>query len=218
MGGTGGLGQIVDGNGQKDPLVAYAAHGYDLVVDTEGLAAGSNERVELIFERVAETGKRLDIPVLIGEWGALHGQSPDLIPVADFLMDEFNRHGFSDTFWAYGRFLHEASFLNVLKKPYPMMVSGNLSGYSYDYESGVFSCSWVEDPEVRSPTIIYIPDIENLENNQITISPEVESLEIENIENAPSGYLIISTSGEHKARKLELTINGQHEKVMSLNR
>ena len=127
-----------------------------------GFATPINERVDFIFERIAESGARMNIPVLIGEWGALHGQSPELIPVADFLMDEFNRHGFSDTFWAYGKFLNEASFLDFLKKPYPIMVSGNLSGYSYDYETGLFSCTWVEDPGVLSPTIIYVPDIEDL--------------------------------------------------------
>ena len=217
MGVTGALGQIVDEQGRKDPLVAYAAHGYDLVVDTDGLAMGSNDRVELIFERIAETGKRLNIPVLIGEWGALHGKSPDLIPVADFLMDEFNRHGFSDTFWAYGQFLHEASFLDVLKKVYPMTVSGTLLEYAFDYESGKFSCSWNEHNGISSPTVIYIPKIDQLDQQLIEVSPEVESMEIEPIPDSKAGYLIIQSTGQEATYNLTIKLRTQEGEVISLS-
>lgn len=206
MGVTGALGEIVDENGVKDPLVAYAAHGYDLVVDTDALALGSNDRVELIFERIAETGERLKVPVLIGEWGALHGQSPDLIPTADFLMSEFNGHGFSDTFWAYGKFLHDASFLEVLQKPYPVATSGELKGYAYNYEAGEFASKWIESEENVASTVIYIPNINNLEKQSISITPEVENFTIEEIENSNAGHLLIPVNGNNEERALTFTI------------
>lgn len=216
MGVTGALGEIVDAHGNKDPLVAYAAHGYDLVVDTEALALGSNDRVELIFERIAETGKRLNIPVLIGEWGALHGQSPELIPVADFLMSEFNRHGFGDTFWAYGKFFENISFLEALTKPFPVSTSGNLESYNYDFEKGEFQCNWVENAEISAPTIIYIPDLENLNKERISVSPEAESIEIVNIENSTAGHLIIPPTGNSEERVVSFQINKNEEQVISL--
>jgi len=207
MGVTGALGEIVDEQGEKDPLVAYAAHGYDLVVDTDALANGSNDRVDLIFERIAETGKRLNVPVLIGEWGALHGTSPELIPTTDYLMSEFNKHGFSDTFWAYGKFLLDASFLGVLQKPYPVATSGNLKGYNYDFNAGEFNGNWIEKEDVSAPTIIYIPDIENLQKDNILVQPESESIFIEQIEGSGAGYLIIPVSGNPGERKLSFTID-----------
>ena len=216
MGVTGALQPLLDEHGNPDPLVAYAAHGYDLVVDTEAIANGSNERVELIFERIAETGKRLNIPVLIGEWGALHGKSPDLIPVADHLMNVFNKHGFSDTFWAYGKFLHESSFLEVLKKPYPVATSGELVEYAYDYDTGKFSCIWTKKNRIQAPTIIYLSDIENLQKDLITVTPEVESIEIENINNSPAGYLIIPSSDVDGVKSLELILKSMDHKVISL--
>ena len=206
MGVTGALGEIVDEYGKKDPLVAYAAHGYDLVVDTDALTLGSNDRVELIFERIAETGKRLNVPVLIGEWGALHGQSPDLIPTTDFLMSEFNRHGFSDTFWAYGKFLQEASFLQVLQKPYPIATSGMLKEYKYSYEDGAFSIEWTENESVSAPTIVYIPNMEKLKKQEISITPEGRDFDFENIENSTAGYLIIPSTGENQSRSLSMGI------------
>jgi endoglycosylceramidase len=216
MGVTGALGEIVDEHGKKDPLVAYAAHGYDLVVDTEALALGSNDRVELIFERIAETGKRLDVPVLIGEWGALHGKSPELIPVADFLMSEYNKHGFSDTFWAYGKFLDEASFLNVLKKPYPVSISGNLISYSYAYEQGDFSCEWTENPDISAPSIIFIPDLDKLNKEEISIMPDAESIEIVKIDQSNAGHLIITPTGKSEKRVVTFKINKAEEQEISL--
>ncbi len=215
MGVTGALGEIVDEDGKKDPLVAYAAHGYDLVVDTEALALGSNDRVELIFERIAETGKRLDIPVLIGEWGALHGKSPDLVPVAGFLMSEFNKHGFSDTFWAYGKFLNDASFLSVLQKPYPVATSGNLKAYNYDFDQGEFTCEWIEKSNLPAPTVIYIPNVENLNKDDLVISPEAESIIIENIENSGAGYIKIPTTGKAVQRSIKFRINKDVGQVIS---
>ena len=207
MGLVSALGEIVDENGKKDTLVAYAAHGYDLVVDTDALTLGSNERVEFIFERINQTGKRLNVPVLIGEWGALHGKSPDLIPTADFLVNQFNKHGFSDTFWAYGKFLLDASFLKVLQKPYPVVVAGTLGEYNYNYDEGKFNCTWQEDHEITAPTKIFIPDFQNLIKSTLIINPEIEGATIEQIDNSSSGYLIIPSSGKNIERKLSFSIS-----------
>ena len=43
-------------NGEPDPLVAYAPHGYDLVTDTENAADASASRVAFIYNRIYETG------------------------------------------------------------------------------------------------------------------------------------------------------------------
>jgi endoglycosylceramidase len=175
-------------------------------VDTDAIANGSNERVELIFERIAETGERLNVPVLIGEWGALHGKSPDLIPVADHLTNIYNKYGFSDTFWAYGNFLFESSFLDVLKKPYPMTTSGELLEYSFDFGRGIFNATWKESPEFNAPTQIYIPMVDNLGNDEISIDPKAEAISIEQIGASNSGYIIVPSQGESITRSITLTI------------
>ena len=207
MGVTGALGEIVDEKGEKDPLVAYAAHGYDLVVDTDALSLGSNGRVELIFERIAETGKRLNVPVLIGEWGALHGKSPDLIPTADHLMSTFNKHGFSDTFWAYGAFLNEAPFLDVLKKPYPVYTSGDLQDYEHKLNTGQFRCSWIESSKIKAPTKVFVPDINKLDQESIVVNPGDGSIVIEGIDGSNAGYIIIQPTGKEVERSMSFTLN-----------
>ncbi|WP_345007571.1 cellulase family glycosylhydrolase [Snuella lapsa] len=206
MGLVGALGEIVDEQGKKDPLVAYAAHGYDLVVDTDALTLGSNDRVELIFERIAQTGQRLDVPVLIGEWGALHGQSPELIPTANFLLNQFSKHGFSDAFWAYGKFLLDASFLDVLKKPYPVETSGSLESYSFDYDTGVFSCTWQERETITASTRIYVSDLSKLNKDAMQLNPNSKGVSIEKLEHSKAGHLVIPPSGKDAKRKLSFLL------------
>ena len=81
--------------------MAYAAHGYDLVVDTKEVENPSYERVEFIFERINESGQRMNMPVMVGEWGALHGKSQKMIETARHLVNLFEDYKFSNTYWAY---------------------------------------------------------------------------------------------------------------------
>src|SRR5690625_5984803 len=45
-------------DGSVDPRVVCAAHGYDLVVDTDGAEERSYDLVDFIFDRIYETGDR----------------------------------------------------------------------------------------------------------------------------------------------------------------
>lgn len=88
-------------NGTRDPLVAYAAHGYDLLTDTPHVGDQSSGRIDLIFKRVHEASLRMNIPVLVGEWGAFHGNADGLVNAAEHIRNLFTTYGFSDTYWAW---------------------------------------------------------------------------------------------------------------------
>ena len=206
MGVPGGLQNLVDENGNKDPLVVYAAHGYDLVVDTDALTRGSDERVRLIFDRVNETSIRLDIPVLVGEWGALHGESPEMADPAQVLVGEFNKHLFNDTFWAFYRGIKDMPFFEVIKKPYVQRVPGTLISYRLDFETNVFDCVWEEDPALSGPAKIWVPDLSVLSEDDIEVSPAGARIELEALENTTSGYVIVTSEGKTEERSLKLKL------------
>ncbi len=157
MGIPSGVALVVDANGRPDALQALAPHGYDIVVDTRDLALASNDRLALIFQRHAETGKRLDRPVLIGEWGAYGTAGREILPTAWFNVALFEKYLFSDTFWVYDRSLVNAACLEAVRRPFPVRVNGALLSYQTDFEQRRFSCSWKEDPAVTAPTRIYLP-------------------------------------------------------------
>lgn len=206
MGVPGGLQNLVDENGKKDSLVVYAAHGYDLVVDTDAISRGSDERVKLIFDRINETSLRLNIPVLVGEWGALHGKSPELVRTARVLVNEFNKHLFSDTFWAYYQGIDEEPFFKVIKKPYVQYVPGTLSSCHLDYETGIFECAWTEDGRAGGGTRVWVPDLPGLVTDEIEASPAGADIELDVEENSRSGFVKVAPLGRKEKRSLKFRI------------
>ena len=159
-------------NGEKDNLVAYAAHGYDLLVDTKNYDDQSYSRVELIFSRINETSKRINVPVIVGEWGALSGNSQAMSSSASFIIGLFERFGFSNTYWAYYNGIErDHYFKSSLIRPYPQYTGGVLTRYGFNRETNLFTCTWEESPEVNASTVIYIPDIENLVEREHLLKP-----------------------------------------------
>jgi endoglycosylceramidase len=204
-------------DGSTDPLVAYAAHGYDLLTDTKQVDAQSKDRVSLIFERINETSKRINVPVLVGEWGAMGGNSQGTINAVNDLLSLFEQYHFGNTFWAYyNGILEEGVFKKALHRVYPPYISGNLVSYSYDPSSGKFTCTWTESPEVKAPTVIYIPRLDWLDKETISLIPEGENAIIEPGENGTQGYVLVPPSGGNDTRTLQFTLTNRNDTSISI--
>ncbi len=200
--------------GQRDPQQAYAAHAYDLIVDTKDADNQSNERVDLIFSRIQETSKRTNMPVLVGEWGAFYGLDAASIQPARFILSLFERYNFGNTYWAFnGEMGIKPGFKEALLRPFPQYTAGSLNSYSLNHEAGVFACCWQEDSKIVQPTVIYIPDLKYLIKESIKLMPEVKSTVIQSIENSDSGYLIIPVSGKSIQRNLEFKLRTDHTSI-----
>lgn len=183
-------------DGRPDPLVAYAAHGYDLVVDTKNVEKPSYERVEFIFDRIAQSSTRMNLPVLLGEWGALHDQSEQMVKTAKHLIKQIEKNGFSNTYWAfYDDIASYSYFKEAIIRPYPQEISGVLKSYDYDFDTGKFTMSWEEDTQIQSPTMIYLPRLSAV-SDEIRISPESEKLEKVQMKNCEAGWLVIPPTGK----------------------
>lgn len=106
---------LLDENGERDPLVAYAPHGYDLVTDTQNQAASSLERVRFIFDRIEQNADRLNMPVLVGEWGAFYSaKDPAVVQQAEFILNLYKQKHFSDTYWSYFEGLDKMPYFQAL--------------------------------------------------------------------------------------------------------
>ncbi len=187
-------------DGSPDSLVAYAAHGYDLVVDTEAAALAANERVEYIFNQIAKKGKALKMPVWIGEWGAYYDNSESVIPTAMSSMHLIEHHLFGNAYWSYTNELENMEFFKkVLLRAYPAYTNGKLKSYHNNFEAGKFTMEWEESKTNNAATVVYIPHLSKLKNDQI------QKFSIEKIKNSDAGYLIIPATGKEETRKLDLT-------------
>ena len=182
---------VKDKNGDKDPLQAYAPHAYDLVTDTHLAHTANDERLALIFERHEQTRLRLDMPMLIGEWGAFY-DSDNTAHVSIYIQRIMERLLCSDTYWSYTPEMSASlSFLGV-HRGYPMAVAGRLLQYRYEHSLGSYQMKWDETNESDAPTIIYLPDIRKITANNITLDPTDSSYTIYPMEGSYAGIMEIS--------------------------
>ncbi len=204
-------------NGEKDSQVVYAAHGYDLVVDTDDLSNSSDERLEMIFERIYESGQRMQVPVLIGEWGALGGELPGRKELAHKNLRLFEKFLFSNTYWTYSKEIENNSyFKHAIVRPFPSAVAGELIKYNYNPATGQFNCEWKEDAAITAATRIYIPELASVSPETIVLSPETDSSILENIDGSAGGYIIIEPLGKNQNRKITIQLKAlDSEKIIS---
>ncbi|MHB9033709.1 MAG: cellulase family glycosylhydrolase [Anaerolineae bacterium] len=142
--------------GAREPQQAYAPHGYDLVVDTEALSLASDARVDVIFEAHRAAQERLDVPVIVGEWGAFGGNG-DILGHARHILGLFEQYQWSHTYWCYTADFAQAPVLSVLRRAYPRAVAGDLLDYANDDTATSFSMRWREPAGSTAATELYLP-------------------------------------------------------------
>jgi len=204
-------------DGTFDPLIAYAAHGYDLVVDTKDVDSPSYQRVELIFDRINETGKRMNVPVLVGEWGAFHGKSLKMIETAQQVVNLFEGYNFSNTYWCYYDDINNDPYFKMaIIRPFPMLVSGELVSYDFNFETGDFNCVWNETIKSTEPTVIYVPNLRNLLENDVNLNPAAEQIVFEYFDKSNAGKLFIAPSGKNTQRTLNFKLLPEKDEEFSI--
>jgi len=194
-------------NGTPDPLVAYAAHGYALLVDTKVNDVQSSERVEFIFSQINKVSEEKNLPVLVGEWGAFHGDSEGNAISAIFIRNLFDQFHFGHTYWAYYNGIeNHPYYYQTFNRPYTQFIGGDLQQVKYVHETGVFTCSWEETPNIKAPTVIYIPELKSLLKESIKLNPENINMVIQSVDQSDAAYLIIPVSENAGVKSVEFKL------------
>lgn len=138
---TSGIGRVTDAEGAPETQQIYAPHGYDSVVDSDRYENFSQENVNALFADKQNTQKQLDMPVLVGEWGAF--------PSRDFtgkLIQDMNgileQYLWSSTYWQYLPGMEEDKNFDALRRAYPAETDGKLCSYHYDPQKKKLQVSW----------------------------------------------------------------------------
>jgi len=201
-----GVAPVADAAGRPDPLQVFAPHAYDIVVDTQDLALASDERLELIYRRHAENGRRMNMPVLIGEWGAFGGGTSGILPTARFNIAMVEKYLLNETYWDYSGNLDKGACFEVFQRPYPARVNGLLTSCKTDFAAGTFTCTWKEDPEVKAPTRVYLPKRLLAGKEAVKINPPGKGFDIEPVPDGEGAvYAVIAPIGQAVERTL--TVN-----------
>ncbi|MFB9327970.1 cellulase family glycosylhydrolase [Paenibacillus aurantiacus] len=195
MGVPSGIEPVVEQGGRRDPHQAYAPHGYDFVTDTPYAHMASEGRVDYIFNSHESTRKRLNMPMLIGEWGAYYG-SLDAEKPSLFMKRKFEKLLCSDAYWSYfGAETGSYSSFRGVCRGYPLATAGILRFYRDDHETGTFTMEWEEEAGASRPTTIYLPDMSNLAPEAIKLEPRGLGYSFEQIGSVSAGYVHIPPAG-----------------------
>jgi endoglycosylceramidase len=189
--------------GRVDNAQVFSPHGYDLVVDTDKYDAYSQQRVDYIFDTHRKVQDRLDMPVLVGEWGAFTDFDVTY-ELAIALIKVFEKNLWSNTFWCYYSGMEKCKYINALKRAYPMSASGVLTEYSYDFQSGNFNME-CQNVSTSAATVIYYPEAEGLSSKDIRIEGAECGIEIIKYDMRSSGIIIITPKNE--TERLVVCIN-----------
>ncbi len=200
-----GIQRIRYSDGRMEEKVAYAPHGYDLVVDTRAYSSASNDRVEYLFDHTFNTSRRLNMPMLVGEWGAFHSKDSIFVEQTRFILELFEKYKCGQTFWAYYKGIENYPFFSALIRPRPIAVAGTLESFAFDPEKNRFSCSWIEDANIKQPSTFFLPDRSYAEDLEISLSPEGNGFIIKTREQNQGVFLSVEGTGTNTPRRLTVT-------------
>lgn len=143
-------------NGKVEKNVCYSPHGYDLTVDTPAYAYADNSRVGAIFDEHKNTQEKLNIPLLVGEWGS-GARGTRWLSHIKFLLEKFDQNKWSNTYWCFDPQSFSHPVCKILSRPYPKAVTGTIQAYRFDRKKRVFTVEYHQDENFKRPTVIYLP-------------------------------------------------------------
>ena len=148
--------------GEFENDFAFAPHGYELTVDTPLMESAPVDRVKFVFDEHVRTQARLGVPVLVGEWGGFNGDTPGSRRHLSYLLDTFDSHRWSNTFWCYHKQMEDAGVLALLRRPYPHSVPGTIENFKWDAEKREFRLTYFCDQAAEDPARIYLPSMPSM--------------------------------------------------------
>lgn len=143
-------------DGETDGNVLFAPHAYDFMVDTPQYKYASNERIRAIFDEHKRSQERLQVPVIVGEWGGFT-EGSEWFHHIKFLLRLFDDNKWSQTYWAYfDGFTESELFRAVLTRPHPIAVTGEIDAYCHDRAAGTFTLCYTQSGDYDAPTEVYL--------------------------------------------------------------
>lgn len=183
-------------DGKREEQLCFAPHAYDLMVDTPAYKYASNSRVGSIFDEHRRSQERLNVPVIVGEWGG-QSEGTDWLYHIDYLLDKFDCNHWGQTYWAYYEGLLENPIMGSLIRTAPVAVCGEIEKYWLDREKNIFTLEYNQDKEYELPTEIYV-------------HKAAKSIECD-------GEYVLESLGDNGAAMLKITAKpGKHKVIISL--
>lgn len=142
-------------NGKREPLQCFGPHAYDFSVDTPLYQYANSSRVKAFFTEMRHTQERLQVPVVVGEWGGCSDNTDtSWFPHANELLDFFDEQQWGQLYWDYHGDDLDAPLMAMLCRTHPVAVSGDIIRYGYDRKSRVFTLQF--NATEKRENLIYV--------------------------------------------------------------
>ena len=162
-------------NGEREPQQCFGPHSYDFAVDTPLYQYANADRVKAFFNEMHNTQLRLNVPVIVGEWGGCSDNTDtSWFPHAFELLEYFDDMQWSQIYWDYHGDDMDAPVMDMLCRTHPVAVCGEIIAYRYDRENNEFTLSFNADKD--GETIVYVHKPFNADKGiKYTVIEEYES-------------------------------------------
>ncbi len=149
-------GSPIEVDGKREGLQCFAPHAYDLMVDTPEYNYASTPRMAFILERHKESQDRMNVPVVLGEWGCFCPSGTDWLKHIEEIDSIIEKYQWSETYFVNKDLLTHEAIKNNVQRSYPMAVAGPITEYKTDKENKTFSIKYICD-NASNVTELYIP-------------------------------------------------------------
>lgn len=149
--------------------IGYAPHLYPQPIDsgsayTGGSAFLADRAIASWTVQVERTARRMDAPVLLGEWGLDATQSGAHLYV-DKIQTVLDQMMIGGAYWSsdpgpwspWAKPGTAAPIATVLQTAYPRAIAGEPVAFSYDKSTYQLTVSWKDKPGVTGSTDVYLP-------------------------------------------------------------
>ena len=141
--------------GVRESNQCYGPHAYDMTVDTPLYKYANADRVKAFFNEMHNAQLRLQVPVVVGEWGGCSdNKDTSWFPHAEELLDYFNEKQWGQAYWDYHGDDLDAPLMQMLSRTVPVAVAGNPLKFYLDRESNSFILEYESSSE--GDTVVYI--------------------------------------------------------------
>lgn len=175
-------------NGIREPLQCFGPHGYDVAVDTPLYQYANADRVKAFFTEMYHTQLRLQVPVIVGEWGGCSdNKDTSWFPHAYELLDFFDEKQWGQAYWDYHGDDMDSPLMELLSRAHPVAVAGDIIRYRFDRKSNRFTLHYRAD---GNETQLYLP-------GPFTAEGDIPVRIIEQYENGAALIGVTLPAGEH---------------------
>lgn len=176
-------------NGVREEKQCFGPHSYDFAVDTPLYQYANADRVKAFFGEMRNTQLRLNVPVIVGEWGGCSdNKDTSWFPHAFELLDFFDEMHWGQMYWDYHGDDLDAPLMEMLCRTHPVAVAGEINAYGYDRKNDVFTLSFTA--QEKGESLIYV-------HKPFHIAGEVPCEVLEQYDNGASLIRISTPAGEN---------------------